>query len=570
MMSDLGKEYSNLTMGSVSHILAENNRIIDQQREDIRLAGVVMEKDREMIAGGDRRIAELEATLAEAAVALTAGRDFLKGEKDKDQQIQAAIRTIQIHQPGGSPPPGDWVVLLGWVLRWHAEQIAKLQPFSDALRKRHNGYDPDVRAETGVPEPPTPAQALEELIEEATRLGKYEAEAQIAALQAALADRDRQIAFKDTSIKHLKQKVARLADSLHQRDESLHERKQQIRYLQPYCYALRNLHNGYSREVRKEIPTVKEPETPEQAISELIEEATDLGRLEAKAYKDLQIAALQAEFIAMGNEEHDGERCQRCGRAYDTVWNAMGNTWETVIGSGAGLYCPMCFDLMCREKGIWLHWHAYVDDMEEVYTKMDALEAERERLRDIEIEVNNLVGAFAAVGICEPAEGFVKSPRHLRICMNELRAKHKALTAELAQWKEWQATAAIAKERDRWKNMATKLYNSMPNPQNIAADPAWWCCNADYPNHEPTCRNYKAPQPPAEDSRDTVESVCSDWRAGAIDDDTLLLRLELIREGITGAIVVEQCQPAAATAEDVVTVGERRARNHGHTDTQSR
>ncbi|RPJ30211.1 MAG: hypothetical protein EHM35_12825 [Planctomycetaceae bacterium] len=50
--------------------------------------------------------------------------------------------------------------------------------------------------------------------------------------------------------------------------------------------------------------------------------------------------------------------------------------------------------------------------------------------------------------------------------------------------------------------------------------------------------------------RDTVASVCADWLAGSITDDTLLLRLELIRDGVEGAIVVEQCQSPAQPQED--------------------
>jgi len=29
-------------------------------------------------------------------------------------------------------------------------------------------------------------------------------------------------------------------------------------------------------------------------------------------------------------------------------------------------------------------------------------------------------------------------------------------------------------------------------------EPVWWCCAADYPNHEKSCRNYKESQSPAE------------------------------------------------------------------------
>lgn len=124
--------------------------------------------------------------------------------------------------------------------------------------------------------------------------------ARIVEALTALATRDEQlqqqakwIILKDGYVRKLKEKVERQRVHLREKDALLHERKQRIQYLSPYCYALHHRHNGYRRDVRAEVPTIKEPETPEQALDELIEEATDLGKLEAEAYKDLQIAELQ-------------------------------------------------------------------------------------------------------------------------------------------------------------------------------------------------------------------------------------------------------------------------------------
>jgi len=77
----------------------------------------------------------------------------------------------------------------------------------------------------------------------------------------------------------------------------------------------------------------------------------------AKAARDAgdkRIAELEKEFSA----GQDGEKCQKCGRRYDTVWTADA-IWNTVIGHENGLYCPMCFDRMCRDRGIYLSWYAY-------------------------------------------------------------------------------------------------------------------------------------------------------------------------------------------------------------------
>jgi len=44
------------------------------------------------------------------------------------------------------------------------------RPYYDALRARHNSYDPGFCADVGCPEPATPEQALDELLEEADAL----------------------------------------------------------------------------------------------------------------------------------------------------------------------------------------------------------------------------------------------------------------------------------------------------------------------------------------------------------------------------------------------------------------
>ena len=90
------------------------------------------------------------------------------------------------------------------------------------------------------------------------------------------------------------------------------------------------------------------------------------------------------QALAVGTEdsEHTGERCQKCGRGYDTVWTGDSDAWENVVGSQGGLLCPMCFDLMCREKAIYLHWYAYAKDTENLYQHIIALEAKLAKCRE--------------------------------------------------------------------------------------------------------------------------------------------------------------------------------------------
>ena len=64
---------------------------------------------------------------------------------------------------------------------------------------------------------------------------------------------------------------------------------------------------------------------------------------------------LRAEWADTDECEH----CQACGRHYLTAWEAPDELWRRIVGKGgAGLLCPMCFDRLCRERGILLHWQA--------------------------------------------------------------------------------------------------------------------------------------------------------------------------------------------------------------------
>ena len=57
------------------------------------------------------------------------------------------------------------------------------------------------------------------------------------------------------------------------------------------------------------------------------------------------------------DEREAGEKCQRCGKRYLTVWQVSDDLWEWVTGitNGSGLYCMNCFDEMARQKKINLY-----------------------------------------------------------------------------------------------------------------------------------------------------------------------------------------------------------------------
>ena len=54
------------------------------------------------------------------------------------------------------------------------------------------------------------------------------------------------------------------------------------------------------------------------------------------------------------------ESCDFCGKDYDTVYTVSDKLWEQITGinNGSGLFCPICFDKMARQKGIELYWKA--------------------------------------------------------------------------------------------------------------------------------------------------------------------------------------------------------------------
>lgn len=67
----------------------------------------------------------------------------------------------------------------------------------------------------------------------------------------------------------------------------------------------------------------------------------------------------------MKDPREEGERCDRCGKRYPTVYSIPDDIWERVkpFGApvGAGLLCPECVDWQARRLGIFLEWKANVN-----------------------------------------------------------------------------------------------------------------------------------------------------------------------------------------------------------------
>lgn len=91
----------------------------------------------------------------------------------------------------------------------------------------------------------------------------------------------------------------------------------EVERLRPYEQAVRESHNGYDPEARKAMaPSLKEPETPKQAIKELIEEA------EAPLVKELEAA----QQLAINDEKTIQtlrDRLAAAEKLIATVWPAI-------------------------------------------------------------------------------------------------------------------------------------------------------------------------------------------------------------------------------------------------------
>ncbi len=77
-----------------------------------------------------------------------------------------------------------------------------------------------------------------------------------------------------------------------------------VERLRPYYDALRQRHNGYDSEARKQMDTLKEPESPYVALDELIDEAEEMGSGTNQCLVDL-VTESRAQLLALLEEARD-------------------------------------------------------------------------------------------------------------------------------------------------------------------------------------------------------------------------------------------------------------------------
>lgn len=69
-----------------------------------------------------------------------------------------------------------------------------------------------------------------------------------------------------------------------------------------FMRALKRRHNGYSRECRDAMPDLKEPSTPDEAITELMEEAAELATMAERERAEHTLNTVSQERITMLEE----------------------------------------------------------------------------------------------------------------------------------------------------------------------------------------------------------------------------------------------------------------------------
>jgi hypothetical protein len=69
----------------------------------------------------------------------------------------------------------------------------------------------------------------------------------------------------------------------------------------------------------------------------------------------------------LGFNDRLSQFCDHCGRTKWSVrwWDETNKVWESVAGNvndrHHGCFCPDCFTILARKKGIWLVWKPTVE-----------------------------------------------------------------------------------------------------------------------------------------------------------------------------------------------------------------
>ena len=86
---------------------------------------------------------------------------------------------------------------------------------------------------------------------------------------------------------------------------------------------------------------------------------------ESNGFPEEQILADADSLLADskdGLKEEEGEKCQKCGEHYLTVYRVPDEVWKVITpkpyAPGAGLLCPLCAESLSRAAGITLYWEA--------------------------------------------------------------------------------------------------------------------------------------------------------------------------------------------------------------------
>ena len=76
---------------------------------------------------------------------------------------------------------------------------------------------------------------------------------------------------------------------------------------------------------------------------------------------------LSAIAIPLGFNWRLTQYCDRCGRSHWPMcwWDDTTEVWEAVAGNvngyHHGCFCPDCFTILAKKKGIWLVWRPTIE-----------------------------------------------------------------------------------------------------------------------------------------------------------------------------------------------------------------
>jgi hypothetical protein len=87
---------------------------------------------------------------------------------------------------------------------------------------------------------------------------------------------------------------------------------------------------------------------------------------------------------------------------------------------------------------------------------------------------------------------YIKATRDSSVGQERFVARDDMITLIHTLAKESRAAAPAVEDAERVLNTIERIESERTAVEDAPREPknSWWCCKADYPNHEPTCHNF--------------------------------------------------------------------------------